>query len=251
MKSTPPVRKFQRLMEFKGIRRLSLQQYRHRVRSLYDGPAGAMLAFGSFVSLHEPLIGHILKSRKFDISRFHRILDVGSGAGQILGHILKMTNSDVDIVACDLSWKMLMRAGERLKSSRPSFITADMTKLPFADESFDCVTCGWVIEHLPDPVPGLAEVYRVLQPGGSALILTTEDTIPGMMCSQTWKCRTYNRQELREACEQVGFHWKKPLWFSPVHRFLKIGGIMVEAVKPATAVAGTQPSPESALSGRR
>lgn len=238
MKTTlpiPPKRKIQQLMEFRGIRRLSLQQYRHRVRSMYDGPAGAMLAFGSFVSLHEPLIGHILKSRKFDISRFKRILDVGSGAGQILGHILKTTKPDVEIVACDLSSKMLKRASERLKSSHPSFVTADMTKMPFADESFDCVTAGWVIEHLPDPVPGLAEIHRVLQPGGSVLILTTEATLPGYMCSQTWKCRTYSRQELKDACDEVGLEWKKPMWFTPVHRFLKIGGIMVEAVKPANA----------------
>ncbi|MDA0835801.1 MAG: methyltransferase domain-containing protein [Planctomycetota bacterium] len=246
MKSTPPdvpKQKIHRLMEFKGIRRLSLQQYRHRVRSLYDGPAGAMLAFGSFVSLHEPLIGHILKSRKFDVSRFRRILDVGSGAGQILGHMIKMTNPDVEVVACDLSWKMLKRAGERLKSSRPSFITADLTKMPFADESFDCITCGWVIEHLPDPVPGLAEIHRVLQPGGSVLILATEDTVPGVMTSHTWKCRTYSRKELRDACEQVGLYWNKPMWFTPFHRFLKIGGIIVEAVKPLAAVPDVVSSP--------
>ncbi|MFN0196042.1 MAG: class I SAM-dependent methyltransferase [Planctomycetaceae bacterium] len=237
MKTSPPPspkKKLRRIMEFKGT---SLKQYRHRVRSLYDGPAGAMLAFGSLVSLHEPLIGHILKSRKFDISRFHRILDVGSGAGQILGHVMKVTRPDVKIVACDLSTKMLQRASDRLKSDRPSYITADLTKLPFADESFDCVTCGWVIEHLPDPAPGLSEIHRVLQPGGSVLILTTEDSIPGLMTSHTWKCRTYNRQELREACEKVGLQWNKPIYFTPFHRLLKIGGIIVEAVKTPVGTA--------------
>ena len=63
------------------------------------------------------------------------------------------------------------------------------------------------------------------------LILATEDSIPGVMTSHTWKCRTYSRQELREACEKVGLHWNNPIYFTPFHRLLKIGGIIVEAVK--------------------
>ena len=57
-----------RIVEFQGIRKLSLPQYRTHIRQLYDGPAGAVLALGSMISLHEPLVGHILRSRKFDVS---------------------------------------------------------------------------------------------------------------------------------------------------------------------------------------
>ncbi len=106
-------------------------------------------------------------------------------------------------------------------------------RMPFADGMFDCVTCGWVIEHLPDPRPGLREIGRVLRPGGSALILATEDTVSGAFVSRTWKCRTYNRKELQRACDEVGLPWKAQLWFTPVHRFFKMGGILVEAIKPA------------------
>lgn len=107
-----------------------------------------------------------------------------------------------------------------------------MMRMPFADGMFDCVTCGWVIEHLPDPRPGLREIGRVLRPGGSALILATEDTVSGAFVSRTWKCRTYNRKELQRACDEVGLPWKAQLWFTPVHRFFKMGGILVEAIKP-------------------
>ena len=105
-------------------------------------------------------------------------------------------------------------------------------KMPFADDSFDCVTCGWVLEHLPDPKPGLADVARVLKPGGSALILATEDTLTGAVVSRTWKCRTYNRKELEAACDEVGLPWNRQLWFTRFHRFFKMGGILVEAIKP-------------------
>lgn len=207
-------------------------QYRNRVRKLYDGPAGAVLALASLVSLHEPLIGHLLRKGNFDVSARKSILDVGSGAGQILRHLLKLTPAEARLVAFDLSPSMLRRARQRLHSHRPLYVAADLMRMPFADESFDCITAGWVIEHLPDPKPGLAEMSRVLKPGGSALILATEDTISGAIVSHTWKCRTYNRSELRTACESVGLSWNRQLWFTPVHRFFRMGGILVEATKP-------------------
>jgi ubiquinone/menaquinone biosynthesis C-methylase UbiE len=224
---------FRRLVEFQGIRRLSLPQYRERVREHYDGPAGAVLALGSLISLHEPLVGHILRTRKFDVSQRKSILDVGSGAGQILGHLLRVARPDTRLVAYDLSQQMLRRARNRVKSQRPNYIAGDLLYLPFADDTFDCVTCGWVIEHLPDPTPGLAELGRVLRPGGSALILATEDTFSGAVVSHTWKCRTYNRRELRHACDEAGLPWKEELWFTKMHRFFRLGGILVEAAKPS------------------
>lgn len=226
-----PKRRLRRFVEFKGIRSLSFGQYRDHVRQLYDGPAGAVLALASSVSLHEPLVGHIFRTRKFDVAPFQSVLDIGSGAGQILGHLLKQTSPGTRLVACDLSHQMLRRARTRLKSETPEYITADLMRLPFAENSFDCVTCGWVIEHLPDPKPGLSELRRVLKPGGSMLLLATEDTISGAMTSRTWKCRTYNRAELQQACEEVGLPWREQLWFTPVHRFFKLGGILVEARK--------------------
>ena len=51
--------------------------------------------------------------------------------------------------------------------------------------------------------------------------------------SRTWRCRTYNRSELERASDEAGLPWKAQLWFTPVHRFFKMGGILVEAIKAA------------------
>lgn len=239
LKSAPPAtspprrrKRLSRFVEFKGIARVSLNKYRNNVRKLYDGPAGAVLALGSLISLHEPLVGRMFRAGKFDIAQYLNILDVGSGAGQILRHLIKRALPQARLIGFDLSPGMLRRARRSIKSDRPCYVAGDMMRMPFADESFDCVTCGWVLEHLPDPRPGLSEVARVLKPGGSALILATEDTLTGAVVSRTWKCRTYNRGELQTACEESGLPWSEQLWFTRLHRFFKMGGILVSAKKP-------------------
>jgi ubiquinone/menaquinone biosynthesis C-methylase UbiE len=126
---------------------------------------------------------------------------------------------------------MMRRAHQRLKSDRPRYVVADVTRLPFPDASFDCVTCGYVLEHLPDARLGLAELARVMMPGARMLLLATEDSFSGAWTSRLWCCRTYNRQELRRNCEELGLHWQNELWYTRMHKVLQAGGICVELVK--------------------
>jgi ubiquinone/menaquinone biosynthesis C-methylase UbiE len=107
-------------------------------------------------------------------------------------------------------------------------VAADVTSLPFADATFDGATCGYVIEHVPDTRAGLAEIARVLRPGGRLLLLATEDTFSGAWTSRIWCCRTINRSALHETCESLGLHWRQELWFTPMHKALRAGGICVE-----------------------
>jgi ubiquinone/menaquinone biosynthesis C-methylase UbiE len=213
------------------MRRVSFEEYRDKVRDVYDGPQGAMLAACSFISLHSVLGERLIRERKFDLAGLRNILDVGSGAGQIAGHMLKYADPEAKLTGFDLSHEMLKRAKNRLKSDRPQFVVADMTRLPFPSETFDCVTCGYVLEHVPDPRIGLAELSRVMTHGAKMLLLATEDTFSGAWTSFMWRCRTYNRRELAKICEEVGLHWNKELWFTRMHRVLRAGGICVELVK--------------------
>jgi len=233
-----------RLAEFRGIRHQPLNNYQNSVRRVYDGPRGAVIKYTSKLSLHEPLMGKLFRSR-FDASIFDTILDVGSGAGQIIRHLLATTTTS-RIIGFDLSAEMLRRAQERLKSDRPIFVAANMVSVPFKDASFDCVTCGYALEHLPDPKPGLAEFARVLKPGGTILLVATEDSLSGFLTSKTFKCRTYSRTELKNACKDVGLEWSKELWFTRFHAALRLGGILVELRKPLPSEKRATPLQASA-----
>mgnify|MGYP000321372466 FL=1 len=220
-----------RLIEDRLYQKVSYHEYREKVRHVYDGPKGAILATCSVLSLHVPLGDRLLRERKFDLRGARDILDVGSGAGQIARHLLKYADPEANITCFDLSTEMLRRARLRLKSDRPRYVAADLSMLPFADESFDCVTCGYVLEHLPDPRVGLSELARVMKPGAKMLLLTTEDNLSGAWTSRIWCCRTYNRQELARVCQALGLRWRNELWYTRMHQVLRAGGICVEIVK--------------------
>jgi SAM-dependent methyltransferase len=51
---------------------------------------------------------------------------------------------------------------------------ADLTSMPFADNQFDIVICSHVLEHVPDDKKAFAEIFRILAPGGHALLLTPQ-----------------------------------------------------------------------------
>jgi ubiquinone/menaquinone biosynthesis C-methylase UbiE len=220
-----------RIVENDYIHRVTADEYRQKVKDVYGGPQGALLSTASHLSMHVAFGRRLFRTRKFDLRGMTSILDVGSGAGQIAGHLLDFADPQTKITCTDLSHQMLRRARQRLKSARPSYVVSDITALPFADNSFDGITCGYVLEHVPDPPLGLSELARVLRTGGRMLLLTTEDNFSGAWTSRFWYCRTYNRGELMELCESLRLRWKKELWFTPIHRAIRAGGICVEIEK--------------------
>lgn len=54
-------------------------------------------------------------------------------------------------------------------------VKADICNLPFKDNSFDFILCNHVLEHIPDDKKAMAELYRILQPGGTAILQIPQD----------------------------------------------------------------------------
>jgi ubiquinone/menaquinone biosynthesis C-methylase UbiE len=215
-------------LESKEPDRQSPEAYRELVKSYYNGKAGWFTVLTGFVTGHESLADHVFAPDAFDVRGCQRLLDVGCGNGRYLRFLLKQADPQATLVGCDLAAKMLWRTRQRLKSDRADLLTADLTRLPYADESFDAIVCGWVIEHLQEPIAGLRELARVLAPGGKCLLMTTEQTLLGAICSRTYHCRTYRRRDLRTLCEQTGLQWHREHSWSLLHRLCHCGGIVVE-----------------------
>lgn len=220
-----------RAIESKVMVKKSHEEYRSFIRRHYDGLAGKLTGFTGLVTGHETLAGRLIRPQAFDVRNCKRVLDAGCGNGRYSKYLLRWLNPDAVLTAFDLAPGMLSRARKRLNPKRVTHVAADLTRLPYPDSFFDAVVCGWVLEHLPDPRPGLSELARIMEPKGKLLLMVTEDTFTGTMCSRMWHCRTHNREELRNTCADLGLQWVKPHYFSPLHKWLKLGGIIVELHK--------------------
>ncbi len=113
-----------------------------------------------------------------------RILDCGCG----MGFYLKVLTTLGEGVCCGIDGepKVLGFARQALAGRGVGLVRGDVLRLPYADGAFDKVLFSEVLEHLPDERQGLAEVRRVLRPGGTLAL-----TVP---------------------------HRRYPFWYDPINR---------------------------------
>lgn len=104
--------------------------------------------------------------------RIGRLLDIGTGTGQLLEIAAPRTDSALGV---DASREMLAlaraRLAERGLAARCAVRQADMYRLPLADAAFDAVALQMVLHYAEDPAAALAEAARVLKPGGLLLVV--------------------------------------------------------------------------------
>jgi SAM-dependent methyltransferase len=100
---------------------------------------------------------HLAKSR--------RVLDIGTGEGQVAR--LATAGGAETVVGVDPTWAQVAVARER--AGGPSYARAGAAELPFAADTFDAVVACLVFEHIEEVDRAIAEVGRVLEPGGRFL----------------------------------------------------------------------------------
>jgi ubiquinone/menaquinone biosynthesis C-methylase UbiE len=102
-----------------------------------------------------------------EVFRGARCLDAGCGGGR--GSVLMAESGASEVVGFDLSERNVATSRRRAEGrglTQCRFEQGSLMELPFVDESFDIVWCNGVLHHSEDPDRGLAEITRVLRPGG-------------------------------------------------------------------------------------
>jgi ubiquinone/menaquinone biosynthesis C-methylase UbiE len=102
-----------------------------------------------------------------------KVLDVGCGAGQLAGELMRR---GYEAWGMDISEAMVAFA--RQQYHRDRFQAGDIERMDYADNTFDAVTCLGVLEYLSRDEPALREMWRILKPGGWAVITTPSAICP-------------------------------------------------------------------------
>ena len=115
---------------------------------------------GPGVDARGPLVAAVVSARPA------RVLEVGCGWGELAEWVAQASGAAV--TAVDLSPRMVELARERGVDAQ----LGDVQELPFVDEAFDVAIAAWMLYHVPDLDRGLAELARVLCPGGRLVAAT-------------------------------------------------------------------------------
>ena len=131
-------------------------------------------------------LGQDPRWRRFLVSRVEagpgdRVLDVATGTGLVAAELI--WQKDCTVVGLDQSPEMLAVARQRLPDVE--LVEASAESLPFADESFDALTFTYLLRYVDDPGATLAELARVLRPGGTIACL--EFAVPRGIWLPLWR----------------------------------------------------------------
>lgn len=167
-----------------------------------------IFAFNAFVMARYKQVIKLIPNKPHQ-----QILDIGCGDGVLLNLIKNAILYGIDLDQASLDY-----AATKVKAK---FIQGSAEKLPFQANFFDVVLATEIIEHLSQPKLMLAEIQRVLKPGGY-LILTTPVQQPGKLTDQL-HVREFSSVELKELLQpyfhQITISQSHPLWLKKIYTF--------------------------------
>lgn len=208
----------------------------------------------------------------YDASSGLRVLDVGSGQGIDL---VEYASAGAVVTGIDLTPRHVELARQHLSARElpGAVVSGDAEALPFADHSFDKVSSNGVLHHTPDIAQALREMWRVLEPGGEAVVavyhrdsvhywlgqflrrgvlqggLRREGSMAAVLSSGVEESsigarvlvRVYSRRQLRRLLEAAGFEQ-----VTITVRDFKVPTFL----RPALERAGLSPEDDSAVVDR-
>jgi SAM-dependent methyltransferase len=135
------------------------------VREQYASEHGLAARSSLYVDTTGPFAGDVAFDAVAEVAP-RRFLEVGCGTGWFAARVARELGAEV--VALDQSERMVELARGEGVDAR----VGDVQELPFPEGSFNCVAANWMLYHVADLDRGLAEIARVLAPGGRLVAIT-------------------------------------------------------------------------------
>jgi ubiquinone/menaquinone biosynthesis C-methylase UbiE len=216
------------------------QAVKHRARQEFDSWAKSydtsIVQHLLFQPAYRMFMEELYRWRRTDEREFD-VLDIGCGTGSWLAMVAGSGLPARRLVGLDYSASMCGVASAKAQSieGAPGFINGDSEHLPFADESFDVLTCSHSFHHYPHQAAAVREMKRILRPGGRLMLIDGfRDNIIGWVLFDVFITRAESTPEakvfhapwslMRKYFEDAGFldirQRKTGIW-API--FLTVG----------------------------
>jgi demethylmenaquinone methyltransferase/2-methoxy-6-polyprenyl-1,4-benzoquinol methylase len=158
-----------------GFERVPWHAKKARVRSVFDSVAPRYDLMNDVMSGGLHRLWKRFALTQTGLKPGHSALDVAAGSGDLAAGLARQVGPSGRVAAADVNLRMLTVGRNRLLDAgvagNVAYVAADAEALPFASRSFHAVTIGFGLRNVTDKRAALAEMFRVLKPGGRLLVL--------------------------------------------------------------------------------
>jgi demethylmenaquinone methyltransferase/2-methoxy-6-polyprenyl-1,4-benzoquinol methylase len=158
-----------------GFEEVPKQDKARRVRAVFDSVADRYDLMNDLMSGGAHRLWKHFTLSLTGLRAGARVLDVAGGTGDLAVGLARQVGKSGLVILTDINATMLGAGRDRLIDAglvgNVLYAQADAEGLPFADASFDCVTIGFGLRNVTDKPRALAQMRRVLKPGGQLLVL--------------------------------------------------------------------------------
>jgi SAM-dependent methyltransferase len=187
-------------------------------QTMWASPVVAMI-YDSIQALVRKLFAALLPSvESLKIPQGGTVLDVGCGPASVTALLAGAVGPSGLVLGVDRSEAMLARAVRAESGPQIGFLHADAQRLPLRDRTVDAVVSLAVLHLVPDPVTALAEMARVLRPGGRLTVMVPTAGGP----ARVWRRlsnggpHVFDEDELGDVLEDQGFASVRTKNFGPI-----------------------------------
>jgi demethylmenaquinone methyltransferase/2-methoxy-6-polyprenyl-1,4-benzoquinol methylase len=168
-----------------GFEKVAWGQKAKRVRSVFASVAGKYDVMNDLMSFGVHRLWKHFTLSLTGLKPGQRALDVAGGTGDLALGMVRQVGKGGWVVLSDINPNMLEVGRDRLLDlgvvGNVECLVADAERLPFDDNSFDCLTIGFGLRNVTDKAAALQSMYRVLKPGGQLLVLEFSTPVaPGL-----------------------------------------------------------------------
>lgn len=158
-----------------GFKQVPIQDKVTLVKGVFDSVASQYDVMNDLMSLGIHRLWKQIAVQLANVRSGEKVLDLAGGTGDLTLLYEKRVSKSGQVVLADINAEMLNKGRDRILNKgltgNIQYAQVNAECLPFADQSFDCVTIGFGLRNVTDKAAALRSMYRVLKPGGRLIVL--------------------------------------------------------------------------------